>query len=317
MPSTTHCIIAPFLVALVAALSPGVHAQLPDTTLATYGGTKIQQSDYEASIQRIPEKDRFGWAMSQERVSKEVDNLLRTRVLADSARRQGLDADPTLKNRLALYADRLLAEAALAKVDMESEKEFESKRAAFLERARERYLVNKSNYQTKPEVRVSHLLITTKGRTPEEALKLTQDLRAKIVAGASFEDVALANSEDSSVKANKGDLGFFGSGQMDPAFETAAFALKSSHEISEPVRSRFGYHLIRLQARKEGRQLTLEEATPELMERIKSDFQEAKRVQYLQQTYDGAKIEWNEPAIVALKKTVDPALIKQLMNHTQ
>jgi len=82
----------------------------------------------------------------------------------------------------------------MAKVDAESEKEFETKRATFLERARERYLVNKQSYMTEPEVRVSHLLVTTNGRTPDEALAKIRKLREQIVGGAPFEEVAAANS---------------------------------------------------------------------------------------------------------------------------
>jgi parvulin-like peptidyl-prolyl isomerase len=292
-------------------------AQKSDPTLATYGSSKVAASDYEASILRIPERDRFGWAMSQERINKEIENLLRTRAVANEGRRQSLDADPSIRKRIELYADRLVAEAVMTKLDAESTKEFEAKKSVFVDRAREQYLINKQNYQTKPEVRVSHLLITTRGRTPEEALALTQSLRKKIVDGASFEDIAVANSEDASVKRNKGDLGFFEPGQMDPAFEHAAFAMKNPGELSEPVRSRFGYHLILLHERKEPRQISLEEATPELMEKLKAEFLDTKRSQFLKNFYDPAKIEWNEPAVAALRKTVDPAVIKQLTSQIQ
>jgi parvulin-like peptidyl-prolyl isomerase len=101
---------------------------------------------------------------------------------------------------------------------------------------------------------------------------------------------------------------------MDPAFETAAFALKSPGDLAGPVKSQFGYHIIRLQDRKDGRQMTFEEVQPDLMEKLKADFIESKRGQFVAQKYDAAKTQWNEAAVVALKKTIDPALIKQLMD---
>jgi peptidyl-prolyl cis-trans isomerase C len=305
------------LLAILANHALSSFGQSSNPTLATYGALQVTQADYEASILRIPERDRTGFAMSQERIGKEIDNLLRIRVLADAARKQGLEADPTIKSRLALYADRLLAESAMAQFDKESEKEFEAKRASFIESARERYLINKSSFQTKAEVRASHLLITTKSRNQEEALTLTRELRKKLDAGAPFEALAVEYSEDPTAKSNKGDLGYFSAGQMDPAFETAAFSLKSPGEISGPVQSRFGYHLIKLQERKDPRQMTFDEVQPQLLDKLKADFIESRRSQYVQKTYDGARVQWNEPAVLALKKTVDPALIKQLMDATK
>jgi parvulin-like peptidyl-prolyl isomerase len=97
---------------------------------------------------------------------------------------------------------------------------------------------------------------------------------------------------------------------MDPAFEAAAFAMKKQGELSEPVRSRFGYHLIRFDDRKEQRQITFDEALPELLEKLKGEFLDFKRNQVLKSSYDPAKVQWNEPAVVGLRKHVDPALLK-------
>src|SRR4029079_16551160 len=145
----------------------------------------------------------------------------------------------SIKTRLALYADRLPAEALVAKVEQEAEKEFEAKRATFVDSARERYLINKSIYQTKGQIRASHILITTNSRNDEAAKQLASDLRKKLEAGASFEDLATEFSDDPSAKSSKGDLGYFSTGQMDPAFESAAFALKTPGELAGPVQSRF------------------------------------------------------------------------------
>ena len=285
-------------------------AQEKDPALATYGGVKVTAVDYDASILRIPEKDRFGWAMGQDRINKEVDNLLRTRTLAAEAKRLGIDADPSLKTRVNLYAERLLAEAYAARVDEESAKEFESKLPAYRERAREQYLVGKSQYQTPTEIKAAHILIRVAGRSAEEALAKAKALRERIIAGESFEAIAESTSDDATAKQNKGSLGFFGPGQMDAAFEKAAFALTKTGEISEPVRTQFGYHLIRLDDRKPGRQLTFEEVAPDLLEVLKTQFIDARRAQVVGKVYEASKVQWNEPAVVALKKTVAPALLK-------
>jgi len=101
------------------------------------------------------------------------------------------------------------------------------------------------------ELKASHILFkaTTESQV-QEALKKAQDLRVKLAAGANFTKAAEELSEDPSVKGNKGDLGWFKSGQMLKPFEDAALALKVG-ELSQPVRTAFGVHLIRLEGRRE------------------------------------------------------------------
>lgn len=84
------------------------------------------------------------------------------------------------------------------------------------------------------QVRVRHILVAQEFEA--------QDLLRKLQEGAKFEDLALKFSQCPSAQ-HGGDLGVFGRGRMVEAFEQAAFAL-SEGEISEPVRTRFGYHLI-------------------------------------------------------------------------
>ena len=100
------------------------------------------------------------------------------------------------------------------------------------------------------ELKASHILLKVDDAKGGDTLKQAQELRAKLVAGQDFAKTATDLSEDPSAKANKGDLGWFKSGQMDKAFEDAALALKPG-EISQPVRTKFGIHLIRLEGRRE------------------------------------------------------------------
>ena len=171
--------------------------------------------------------------------------------------------------------------------------------------------LTKEAYQRlKEEVKASHILIRPVGQTADEALAKAKALRARILAGESFAAIAESSSDDPTAKQNKGDLGYFGPGQMDPAFEAAAFAMGIKGEISDPVRTRFGYHLIRLDERKPPRQRSFEEVAPELMENLKSQFLDARRALVTNKLFDPSRVEWNEPAVGQLKKTVDPALLK-------
>jgi peptidyl-prolyl cis-trans isomerase D len=101
------------------------------------------------------------------------------------------------------------------------------------------------------ELKASHILFKAESDAEvPEAMKKAAELRAKLVAGMDFAKAAETLSEDPTAKANKGELGWFQLGQMDKAFEQAALNLKEG-EISQPVRSRFGIHLIRLEGRRE------------------------------------------------------------------
>ncbi|HEY9744929.1 MAG TPA: peptidylprolyl isomerase [Oculatellaceae cyanobacterium] len=88
--------------------------------------------------------------------------------------------------------------------------------------------------ETANQVRASHLLV--------ESQKMAEECRAEILAGASFAEVAQRVSKCPS-GARGGDLGYFGRGQMVPQFEKAAFELPVG-EISQPVQTQFGWHLI-------------------------------------------------------------------------
>lgn len=94
----------------------------------------------------------------------------------------------------------------------------------------------------KPQIKARHILV--------EDEKTAKEVKKKLDEGAKFEDLAKEYSKDPGSAANGGDLGWFGPGRMVPEFETAAYALKVN-EISEPVKSEKGYHIIQVTDKKE------------------------------------------------------------------
>ncbi len=97
-----------------------------------------------------------------------------------------------------------------------------------------------ANY--KPEIKARHILVADE--------KTANEVKKKLDGGAKFEDVAKEYSTDTASAQNGGDLGWFGAGKMDPDFEKAAYALKVN-EISAPVKTQFGYHIIQVTDKKE------------------------------------------------------------------
>ncbi|CAN5535379.1 peptidylprolyl isomerase [soil metagenome] len=106
------------------------------------------------------------------------------------------------------------------------------------------------------EIKAAHILILVKpDAAPADtmaALSKINTLRSRIKAGEDFEKVARESSEDQSAKANSGSLGYFTAMQMVYPFEQAAYLLNVG-EVSQPVRTRFGYHLIKVMDRKPAR----------------------------------------------------------------
>ncbi|HED03340.1 MAG TPA: DUF3105 domain-containing protein [Candidatus Fraserbacteria bacterium] len=106
------------------------------------------------------------------------------------------------------------------------------------------------------EVRASHILIKVAKDAPADqvqtAYRKIEALQKQLQAGAGFAQLATEKSDDApATKAKGGDLGWFGHGVMDPAFDQAAFALKKVGDVSPIVRSSFGFHLIELTGRRE------------------------------------------------------------------
>ena len=114
---------------------------------------------------------------------------------------------------------------------------------------RQYYDANLSQYQTPGQVRASHILLRVDGDDEAVAARAAE-LAAEARAGADFAELARQHSEDETNAENGGDLGPFGRGRMVPEFENAAFALAAG-EISDPVRSPFGYHVINVTEKQE------------------------------------------------------------------
>src|SRR6202022_4467318 len=127
---------------------------------------------------------------SGKRVYDLLSRLLLTKSLAAQARAAGLDKDPQVQRRIALEIDRVHAGLEIAKIEEEARRSFDSRRPQLEARVRELYLANRDKYRVPEQVAASHILFDTKKRTPEGALKLAQETRKKILAGADSNEIA-------------------------------------------------------------------------------------------------------------------------------
>ena len=130
------------------------------------------------------------------------------------------------------------------------------------------YKQNLQQYQTPAQVRASHILLKLEGKDEKQVQALAEEIAKKAKAGADFAALAKQYSEDESNNTNGGDLDYFGRGRMVAEFEQAAFAMKPG-EISNPVKTAFGFHIIKVVDNKPDTTRPLAEVRPEIEDQLK------------------------------------------------
>jgi peptidyl-prolyl cis-trans isomerase D len=132
------------------------------------------------------------------------------------------------------------------------------------------YNDNIQQYSTPEQVRASHILIKTTGKAEDDetAKKKAEDLLAQVKKGADFADLAKKNSQDEASAVKGGDLDFFPRGQMVPEFDKVAFELQPG-QISDLVKSQFGYHIIKVTDKRPATTKSLAEVRTQIEDQLK------------------------------------------------
>jgi len=240
------------------AFTPAV---APDKVVISVGDTTLTAAQFNQLIEMLPEQNRTA-ARGPGR-KQFADEIVRVLVLAEEGKRRKLDETAAYKTQTQFQAQNLLAGRTLADVSKVDDAELHTY-----------YDAHKADFE---QVRARHILIRTKGSpmpadpgkkelTDEEALAKAQEIRKKIVDGADFAKLASEESDDSSKSAG-GDLNFFRRGQLVPPFEQAAFAMKVG-DVSEPVKTPFGYHIIKVEDKREQ---SFEEAKPDIQRKLQPE----------------------------------------------
>ncbi len=211
--------------------------------VARIGELEITERDLEnagrdigGQFERLPE---------DQRKPALLDALIDIIVIAKKAEDEGLSKDANFIERMALLRNRVLhniyvSETVSKKITDDEVKTLYQKETSKIE-----------------EINARHVLVKTK----EEALEIVKLLDE----GGDFATIAKEKSTGPS-GANGGDLGFFGKGQMVPAFEKASFALKVGEHTKKPVKTQFGYHVIKLEKRRT--------AAPPPFDKVKSQYRQ-------------------------------------------
>ncbi|MEM8792970.1 MAG: peptidylprolyl isomerase [Pseudomonadota bacterium] len=245
-----------------------------DTVVVTVNGTEITLGQLIAMRQGVPEQYQ---ALPGEVLMQALSEQLTTQILlADAAREAGLDERKDIKLAIETQVMAILADAYLRSEISDRVDE---------DKVQAEYEARYVNVVQPEEVRAGHILVETK----EQA----EDLKSQLDGGADFAALAAEHGTDGTAQRG-GDLGWFVHSDMVPAFADAAFALRPG-EISGPVESPFGFHLIKLDERRTREAPTLEEVGGELIQELTT----AAQGDVVNEVTEAADITRAEPAVPA------------------
>ena len=204
-------------------------ADITNKVLARVGSHDITESEALEFIKPFGQQAAMLYASEQGR-KMVIDDLISMRLYALDAEEKKLDQNPEFIENLETVRRTMLAQVAMREV---------IKDITVSEDEVKKFYEDNQKLFTQPErVSASHILVSD-----DETLAKVQ---SELKAGKSFDAVAKEFSIDPGSASNGGDLGEFPKGVMVPEFEKAAFELKNPGDVSEPVKSQFGWHVIKL-----------------------------------------------------------------------
>lgn len=235
----------------------------PPVFARSTAGLVVTADDVLSDMTRMPEETRRVVVTKPDTLQQIASNLMTRRALAHEAEVSNLAKTPAVAAALAIARDRVLSDARLAQMDAQNT----PSEATIEAYARQLFVTSSDKFERPAQTRARHILLANTG---PEAMEKAKTLLEQLRGGASFETVAKANSIDPGSAARGGDLGFFGAGQMVRPFEDAVNKLAKAGDLSEPVESQFGLHIIRLEERREKGKASFDDVRPQLVQDAKT-----------------------------------------------
>lgn len=260
-----------------AATEPTTKPVDPKTVVIRFGDQQITAGEFDEFIAELPaEYQSMAHGAMKRRIA---EDLVKIKIMSAEANKRKLGETAKFQHKMQLMREQMLAGALFEEMSSKTD-DTELKKY---------YEAHKGEME---EIQARHILIGFEGSpavdpakkppTEAEAKAKADAICARLAKGEDFAAIAKAESDDKGSGSRGGDLGTFKKGQMVPPFEEAAFALKVN-EVSQPVKTRFGYHIIQVQKHNTP---TFEEAKPKMAEEM------------------GPKLA--QDAVDALQKAADP-----------
>lgn len=261
--------------------------------VAEVGSEKITLEDLDRMIKDLPEQFQ---PMATANKGMFLDSVVNQKLLYDAALSQNLDKNENVKKQIENTTKDIIIREYLRK-------EIEQL-AISDEETKNYYDANKDKFKEPEKFRARHILVDT-----EETAK---DVLTRLKAGEDFSALAREKSKDPS-KERGGDLGFFSKGQMVPEFEQATLALEPG-QLSDVVKTQFGYHVIKLEEKQPAREQSFDEVKDQLKQMLLSNKQRERFETLLKELKDKTKVVIHEELLrppVEAKPPIVPAQTAQ------
>lgn len=274
MRSTTRFAVAAAAIAVLGLGWTSANVAAEEKVVAKVNGKVLTEADLRLAESEIGTD--LGTLSGPQRRYVLVEYLIENQLFADAAEGQKLGSGPAFDERMAYWKRRALRDAYFE----------QAVKSQVGEGAAKTYYDDQVKHlKPEDEVQARHILVETEDKAKEIAEKLK--------GGADFAQLAKENSKDPGSKDEGGMLGFFGKGQMVPQFEEAAFKLKAG-EISGPVKSNFGWHIIKLEARRAKKPPSFDE----VKDRLVNAMIQSKAKSVATELHEKAKIEYVDAEVL-------------------
>jgi len=269
-----------------------------DDVVAKIGDRKITLSEFNKILGYLDSEKQKLVEKNQQFKENLLQQYIQGIVISNLAKKEGFDKNPELKEQLEVIKDNYIAIEYL-------KKEVTNKVEVSEEDIKAYYESHKDEFKMPEMVRSRHILIKTDPSASDndnkKAREKAEEILKKIKAGEDFAKLASDVSDDTGSKTKGGDLGFFPKGIMVKSFEDAAFSLKPG-EVSGIVETQFGYHIIKVEEKKEPGMEPFDTAKEKIKQKLLPEPTKIKVKEFIEKAMKDANIEVHTEVLMGVKK---------------
>jgi peptidyl-prolyl cis-trans isomerase C len=269
-----------------------------DDVVAKIGDRKITISEFNKMLGYIDSEKQKLIEKNPQLKENLLQQYIQGIVISKLAKKKGFDKNPEIKEQLEMIKDNYISIEYL-------KKEVTNKVVVSEEDIKAYYESHKDEFKTPEMVRSRHILIKTDPSASvndkKKAREKADDILKKIKAGEDFAKLASDSSDDTGSKPKGGELGFFTKGRMVKSFEDAAFSLKPG-EVSGIVETQFGYHIIKVEEKKEPGMEPFDTAKEKIKQKLLQERAKTKVTEFIEKAMKEANIEVHTEILMGGKK---------------